>query len=104
MFVFERTRSVNVSRICVCTEQRRRKNDSVITTNPVYHCEELEADVHVYNTPDNDYIDIIGDETKDQGTKPPLPKPRPETKSQDQDDGYEDLKDAEPSHVYLQLQ
>ena len=81
----------------------------MITTNAIYHCEELEDNVSVYDTiveeneyadlkeeqpADGVYLDLVSDETEkyDQDTKPPeLPKPRPETTSQDEDRGYEGL-------------
>ena len=91
-----------------------------MTTNAIYRCEELEDAVSVYDTIieenhsaaaseeglDNAYLDILGDETEedDQGTKPPLPMPRPETESHDQDCAYKGLKKMPvPEHVYLQL-
>jgi len=93
----------------------------VITTNAIYHCEELEDNVSVYDTiveeneyadlkeeqpADGVYLDFVGDETEkyDQDTKPPeLPKPRPETTSQDEDRGYEGLEGEKPDHLYIQL-
>ena len=91
----------------------------MITTNAIYRCEELEDAVSVYDTivdedeqaavangtPDDVYLEIIGDETEacDQGAKPPLPKPRPQTESQEQDRDYEGLKDKNPDNVYVEL-
>jgi len=88
-----------------------------MTTNPIYRCEEFEDQFSVYDaieendqadsakTPDTSRLQILSDKTEeyDEGTKPPLPKPRPETKLQDQGRDYEGLKDEKPDHVYLQL-
>jgi len=89
-----------------------------MTTNPVYRCEELEDAVSLYDaiedndsmtgkmdTSDRVYLELLSDETEehDQGTKPPLPKPRPETGPHDQDRGYEGLTDKTPDHMYIQL-
>ena len=85
------------------------------TENAVYRCEELERSVSVYDmiddaavtqeTTDNVYLEKRSDETeeRDQGTKPELPRPRPETGPQDQDLDYESVEDKKPDHVYLKL-
>jgi len=89
----------------------------VVTTNPIYRCEELEDVESVYdevvenhyvdsNEPDV-YLDIIADETDefDQGIAPQLPSPRPVAESQDQkqDNGYEALNNEASDHVYLHV-
>jgi len=90
-----------------------------MTTNPVYHCEELEDRVSIYDTiveenvstadkqekPHNVYLEILSDETDEccRDTKPQLPKPRPGTQSEDPDHDYEGLKDKKPENVYLHL-
>jgi len=103
---------------CLYTERNKRKRTDLITTNPVYRCEELEDRASVYDSLDEDqvgavcnemhpcdvYLDIIGDDTNesDQGDMPPqLPKPRPEPQNQDRD--YEGLKNKRSDHMYLPL-
>ena len=98
---------------------------SVVTTNAIYHCEELEDAANVYDTivddneneyatvaeetTDNVYLDVIGDETQleDATRPPPPPTPRlqDESASEDQDHGraYQGLEDKKPENVYLQL-
>jgi len=102
----------------VCTERKQRKRDDLMTTNPIYRCEELEDAVSLYDKiEDNDstadkvgkadhvYLKILSDETEDhdQGTKPPLPTPRPGSGPHDQGRGYEGLEEKMPDHKCLQL-
>jgi len=91
----------------------------VTTTNPVYHCEELEDNASLYDEiseenvgtaehqekPDNEYLDILSDEIEQcyQGPELPLPRPEPETRSGGQDHDYEGLTDKKADHMYLQL-
>jgi len=99
-------------------ERRRRKRTDLVTTNPVYRCEELEDLASMYDSLDENqvgavcnemhpcdvYLDIIGDDTSecDQGDmSPQLPKPRPEPHNQDRD--YEGLKDKRSDRMYSPL-
>jgi len=89
---------------------------NVVTTNPIYRCEELEDAASVYDEiVENDYVDsyepdvyldIIADEEEcDQASAPQLPSPRPVAESQDQkqDNGYENLNNEASDHVYLHV-
>ena len=94
-----------------CADESRRKQSKVVTTNPIYHCEELEDAASVYHeieqnqydvleenkiyidvlpdqaekrSQDNVYVDVLPNETEksDQESKPKLPSPRPVAESQ----------------------
>lgn len=94
--------------VCCVRKQRRKSSESkrqskVVTTNPVYHCEELEDAPSVYDelVVENQYVDET--EECDQGSAPPPPNPRPVAESQDQkqNSGYEALNNETSNHVYL---
>jgi len=94
---------------------RGRRHSSVISTKYLYGSEDLEDDVSIYDDiqdhhyPDGNedpvYIDVFADETEgcDQGSAPELPSPRPASTSEDQnqDRGYQALKEKKPDHIYL---
>ena len=94
-----------------------KRQSKVVTTNPIYRCEELEDVASIYDEIEQNvyvdsneqgvYLDIIADETEecDQGSTPQLPSPRPVTESQDQkpDNGYEALNKEASDHVYLHV-
>ena len=85
----------NVRSLCQCTRPNSasgNRQKAVVTTNPIYQCEELEEVGSIYDDiekhDDYDvlnenviYIDVLPDETEecDQGSKPELPSPRPVT-------------------------
>jgi len=105
----------------VCTERSERKRSDVITTNPIYRCEELEDNASLYEIiveedestadkqekPNGVYLELISDETEEhfQGSEPPLPNPRPESKAESQHRKYKGLKieEADNVHVYLEI-
>ena len=88
----------------------------MVTTNPIYHCEELEDAVSVYDELEENqysdlneqaiYLDVLADETEgcDQNNKPELPSPRGDCAFYDKNQvhDYEGLKEK-PDHVYLHV-
>jgi len=105
----------------VCTERSERKQSDVTTTNPIYRCEELEDNASLYDIiveedestadkqekPNGVYLELISDETEEhfQGSEPPLPNQRPESKAVIQHRKYGGLKieEADSVHVYLEI-
>ena len=90
-----------------CTaEWKAKKQASVVSTNPIYRCEELEVDSgSVYDeigteSQYDELDDVIGDETEDDDGKPQLPNPRPELYleliADDMEPGDKEAKDEEP--------
>jgi len=112
----------SVRELMAVTVDRKRVQSAVVTTNELYHCEELEEDAtSVYDdieeTCDNvyvneivTYLEVLPDEMEecDSESKPEPPGLRSDTevtKSQDQNHvhGYEALKEKKPDHVYLHV-
>ena len=90
------------------------------TTNPVYHCEELEEDAgSVYDDIEDNfydqlnekhvYLDVLSDETEEHDQEntysPQLPDPRPVTEPQVQNinHGYEPLNEQNTDHIYIHV-
>ena len=90
------------------------------TTNPIYHCEELEQDAgSVYDDIEDNfydqlnekhvYLEVLSDETEEHDQEntysPQLPDPRPVTEPQVQNinHGYEPLNEQNTDYIYLHI-
>ena len=88
-----------------CADVKRRQNSKLVTTNPIYRCEELEDAASLYDVLDENklYLDVLPDEAERyvQCSKPELPSPRPVAEAQRQNQGrrYEPLKNEKSDYA-----
>jgi len=100
-----------------CTERRRKREAKVVSTNPVYRCEELEDPFSAYDEIEENHSDDFDEEKLypevlstepegcHQGSEPQSPGPKPVTTSEDQkqENDYGVLKEQEPDHAQIHM-